>query len=86
MKSNVLLERRKLLISLAVGTLSLLCVIALGSVTACEDAFPNVETPITISFSMSAVPTLNENAVVICTVSSVLDAPNTEVRIILPDG
>ena len=67
-----------------VATLLLLSV-ALGTVTACEYALSNVETPINVSLSMPAIPTLNENTEVTCTVSSVSDAPNTTARIILPD-
>ena len=44
------------------------------------------KTPITISLSMPTTPLLNEVTKITATVNSILDAPDTTARIILPEG
>lgn len=49
-------------------------------------AVANTETPISVDIEMQKLPKLNDVADVSITVKSTLDAPNTDVRLVLPAG
>ena len=76
----------KIRLDLAVLCVLILAMSALVSGTESPMAVSDVLTPITVNFSISKVPILNENADLVCRVVSIDDAPNTTAKIELPEG
>jgi hypothetical protein len=77
---------KKLCKPITILTIAILLLLCVTAGTASEYELPDVETPIQVSLSIPTVPRLNEDAEVIYTISSVLDAPNTNAWLTLPEG